>query len=201
MSVIGLILVLTQRLTRCRSFQASAESTTSRGTDGVVLHSGSYSTQNSTQPIGARVTSPTVIYCGRSAALPPVGTAISASTMMPAAALRLRIVFGPERIVTPYPSRQGHVSHKAFAAPLSRASQFEVKSAQDEDKSAAYSPEYSIKFELFYFDSNFIFRSVSPAVSGFPRCRHRATRAGIPSTHGADGREQRHPVPPAVRYF
>src|SRR5580692_5214953 len=101
MSVIGLTVVLTQRLIRTRSFQAWPDSTTSRAADGVVLHSGSYSTQNSTQPIGARVTSPIVIYCGRSAALPPMGAANSKSVMTPAAALRLRIVFGPERIVTP----------------------------------------------------------------------------------------------------
>src|SRR5580698_4262280 len=104
MSVIGFTLVLTHRLTRCRSFQASAESTMSRATDDVVLHSGSYSTQNSTQPIGARVTSPTGmycgIYCGRSAAALPAGVANSASITTPAAALRLR-TFLPERIVTP----------------------------------------------------------------------------------------------------
>src|SRR5208282_1376789 len=92
MSVIGLILVLTQRLTRTRSFQAWAESTTSRGDDGLVLHSGSYSTQNSTQPMGGRVVSPVVMNSGRSSAGLPVGEASSASAMMLADAPHLRIV-------------------------------------------------------------------------------------------------------------
>jgi hypothetical protein len=35
------------------------DSTTSRGVVGLVLHSDLYSTQNSVQPIGVRVTSPT----------------------------------------------------------------------------------------------------------------------------------------------
>src|ERR1700691_5644928 len=101
MSVIGLTWLLTHRLMRWRSFQASAESTTSRGIDDFVLHSGSYSTQNSTQPIGGRVASPTAANSGRSSAEPPRGDANSASTIMPAAAPRLRIAFATGFIVTP----------------------------------------------------------------------------------------------------
>src|SRR4029079_19251329 len=47
-------------LTRTRSVHAFGVSTTSRGCDAFVAHSDLYSVQNSTHPIGARVTSPTV---------------------------------------------------------------------------------------------------------------------------------------------
>src|ERR1700728_1397328 len=93
MSVIGLTWVLTQKLTRCRSFQASPDSRMSRGADGLVLHSGSYSTQNSTQPIGARVTSPTVMNIERSSAVLTLGDANSASATTPAEAVSLMILF------------------------------------------------------------------------------------------------------------
>src|ERR1700726_4947691 len=98
MSVIGLTLVLTQRLIRTRSFQAWPESTTSRGADGFVLHSGSYSTQNSTQPIGARVASPTEMNSGRSSALLVFSVAIRVVATKIAIALRRRIVFVRERM-------------------------------------------------------------------------------------------------------
>src|ERR1700733_10469892 len=93
MSVIGLTCLLTHRLMRCRSFQAWLDSTTSRGAEGLVLHSGSYSTQNSTQPIGARVTSPIVINSGRSSAVLVLGDANSASAITPAEAVRVMIFF------------------------------------------------------------------------------------------------------------
>src|SRR5580658_4818505 len=118
MSVIGLTVVLTQRLIRTRSFQAWPDSTTSRGADGLVLHSGSYSTQNSAQPIGARVASPTEMNNGRSWAVLALGEANIASTTKLANAVRPRIVFVCE-LIDPIPSRQGHVSHKAFASRLS----------------------------------------------------------------------------------
>src|ERR1700689_1405667 len=98
MSVIGLTRVLTQRLTRWRSFQACADSTTSRGADGLVLHSGSYSTQNSTQPIGARVVAPTEMNNGRSCAELPPDEANIASTTKLADTARPRIVFVRELI-------------------------------------------------------------------------------------------------------
>src|ERR1700692_1492248 len=98
MSVIGLTLVLTQRLIRTRSFQAWPDSTTSRGADGFVLHSGSYSTQNSTQPIGARVASPTAMNSGRSCAVVVFSVAIRVVATQIAIALRRRIVFVRERM-------------------------------------------------------------------------------------------------------
>src|SRR5580704_14700811 len=101
MSVIGLTLVLTQRLILIRSFHAWPDSTTSRAVDGLVLHSGSYSTQNSTQPIGGRVVSPTAMYSGRSersSAMPAFVEASSTSVIAPTAALRPRIVFVPKLI-------------------------------------------------------------------------------------------------------
>jgi hypothetical protein len=61
MSVIGLIAWFAQALTLTMSAQALGESTTSRGADGLVEHSGLYSTQNSTHPIGGRVGSPTAM--------------------------------------------------------------------------------------------------------------------------------------------
>ena len=97
----GLMLTLTQRLTRSRSFQACSESTMSRAADGLVLHSGSYSAQNSIQPMGARVVSPVEMNSGRSSAVLPVAVANSASATMLAAALRLRIDLPVELIVTP----------------------------------------------------------------------------------------------------
>src|ERR1700685_2896631 len=132
MSVIGLRVVLTQRLIRTKSFQAGPDSTTSRGADGLVLHSGSYSTQNSTQPIGGRVDSPTAMYSGRSersSAMPAFVEASSPSVIAPTAALLPGIDF-VLKLICPTPSRQGHVSHKDFAVRLSRILQFEVKSVQ-----------------------------------------------------------------------
>src|SRR6516162_7521087 len=94
MSVIGLTWLLTHRLIFIRSFHAWFDSTTSRGVDGLVLHSGSYSMQNSIQPIGARVASPTEMNSGRSSAMPPFGDSASDSNAIAlAAAVRLRIVF------------------------------------------------------------------------------------------------------------
>src|SRR5580658_9974733 len=104
MSVIGLTLVLTQRLILIRSFHAWFDSTTSRAVDGLVLHSGSYSTQNSTQPIGGRVVSPTAMYSGcsgRSSATPAFVDASSTSAIVQTTAPGPRIVLIRELIVTP----------------------------------------------------------------------------------------------------
>src|SRR5690242_12964173 len=57
---------LTHWLTRTRSFQVLADSTTSRGFDGALAHSAGFSVQNSTQPIGGRVTSATDTWIARS---------------------------------------------------------------------------------------------------------------------------------------
>src|ERR1700746_120405 len=79
MSVIGLTLVLTAMLMRLSSVQARVDKTTSRGTEGVVSHSGAYSTQNSAQPIGALVTGPMPIYGACSCARLAVAEANSAT--------------------------------------------------------------------------------------------------------------------------
>ena len=65
------MLSLAQLLTLTMSSQAFDVSTTSRGADGLVWHSGWYSTQNSTQPIGGRVGSPTATKALRSLDAPP----------------------------------------------------------------------------------------------------------------------------------
>src|ERR1700728_2278115 len=68
MSVIGLTVSLTQRLTLSRSRQAACVIAMSRGWEGPLLQSAGLSEQNSTQPIGARVASPRLAYRGRSSA-------------------------------------------------------------------------------------------------------------------------------------
>src|SRR6202521_1758868 len=62
------MLVLTQALTRTRSFQDLPESTTLRGSGFVPSQSCAFSVQNSIQPIGARAFSPTAANSGRSVA-------------------------------------------------------------------------------------------------------------------------------------
>src|SRR5215475_8367017 len=69
------------------SLQALEVRTTSRGSDGVVAHSDLFSMQKSTQPIGARVTSPTVTKTGRSERpprLPPKDAVVSPAAAVPA---------------------------------------------------------------------------------------------------------------------
>src|ERR1700742_2863060 len=75
-----------QLFTLTMSAQAFGVITTSRGSDGLVSHSGLYSTQNSTQPIGARVGSPTVAYTGGSENAPapaPIDAVRSPATAWP----------------------------------------------------------------------------------------------------------------------
>src|ERR1700721_1422020 len=62
------MLVLTQVLTRARSFHALPESTRLRGNGFVPSHSCAFSVQNSIQPIGARAVSPMAANSGRSVA-------------------------------------------------------------------------------------------------------------------------------------
>src|SRR5262249_32631525 len=66
------------------SVQALEVRTTSRGSDGLVAHSDLLSMQKSTQPIGARATSPTVTKTGRSER---PGFAPKEAVMSPAAAV------------------------------------------------------------------------------------------------------------------
>src|SRR5438874_6344978 len=103
MSVIGLTCVLTATLIRLSSAQPRVVSATSRGSEGVVSHSGSYSTQNSAQPIGAVVMLPTVIDRARSCAAVGAGQASSAAIdvnrMTPVLARRLPMPPAAELIV------------------------------------------------------------------------------------------------------
>src|SRR6516165_1167311 len=72
---------------RRRSFQDLAVSAASRAASGLVSHSGAYSEQNSTQPIGARTFAPTAMNSGRSlpaVAEGAVSAAASAATANPA---------------------------------------------------------------------------------------------------------------------
>src|SRR3990167_9005113 len=68
-SITGLMYLLTRALARTNSLHASWVSTTSSGSEGFTAHSGLYSTQNSIQPIGARVGSPITTPGGCSAAV------------------------------------------------------------------------------------------------------------------------------------
>src|SRR4249919_1940470 len=72
------------------SSQALDVRTTSRGSDGLVAHSGLYSMQKSTQPIGARVGSPTVMKIGRSEGAddPPRDAVYSPPAATPAEVVR-----------------------------------------------------------------------------------------------------------------
>src|SRR5215471_192888 len=54
------MVLLTHLLMRAMSLHAFALRTTSRGASGLVSHSGAYSEQNSSQPIGGRTLPPTV---------------------------------------------------------------------------------------------------------------------------------------------
>src|ERR1700690_2201739 len=105
------MVVLTQSLTLTMSDQALLVSTTSRGVEGLVAHSPLYSTQNSTQPIGGRVGSPTAMNMARSevavlpsdavrsAALDPVETAKVAVKPMASAQVMRSVCLKPQSIV------------------------------------------------------------------------------------------------------
>src|SRR5882757_9312463 len=135
------MLSLAQLLTLTMSSQALDVSTTSRGAEGLVLHSGLYSTQNSTQPIGGRVGSPTATKAIRSFDPPPapsepvrspaeaapvVVTAKAAVTTktsaVPVRSIRLKC----PPIVWPLPLVRDHNSHKVFARLISLVSAFET---------------------------------------------------------------------------
>src|ERR1700749_302095 len=121
MSVIGLTFSLTQWLTRARSRHAVCDNTISRGCEAPRGHSLGLSAQNSTQPIGARVTSPMLAYKTRpslacaDAVIPNRRVAIASALSCPL----------NQYIVAPV-SWWDHVSHKDFSPPLSAASRFET---------------------------------------------------------------------------
>src|SRR5262249_44089032 len=85
---------------RTRSFQALAVRTTSRGAVGATLHSCGRSAQNSTQPIGALVVSPTEMNSASPAA---AGAAVSADANQPMASIPLGYLF----IGDPFPRHVG----------------------------------------------------------------------------------------------
>src|SRR5260370_32786413 len=79
MSVSGLTDSLPQRLTGRRSRHAVCDITISRGCDVPPRQSPGFSAQNSTQPIGERVTSPRLAYKARSS--PALAGAVNATRM------------------------------------------------------------------------------------------------------------------------
>src|SRR5205085_2237538 len=115
----------THLLIRTTSFQAFGVSTTPRASSGLPSHSRGYSLQNSTQPIGARALAPRPMNSGRSLAACAVGivsaVASIAAAAHPAAISLVQLTCIP---VTPSLYR-GHISHKTFASPLNRPSNFE----------------------------------------------------------------------------
>src|ERR1700742_4518379 len=118
MSVIGLTVSLTQRLTFNRSRQAVCVSTMSRGCVGPLGHSPGLLGQNSTQPIGDRVVSPRLAY-----STSPALAAVLAPNRTAAIANPIPCPLKPN-IVAPV-SCWDHVSHKGFSPPLSKASTFD----------------------------------------------------------------------------
>src|ERR1700704_848953 len=150
MSVIGLMVSLTQRLTRTRSFHAVCVITISRACVAPPRQSFGLSAQNSTQPIGERVISPRLAYRTRSSpacagAVIPNRTAANANPipcpLMP--------------IVAPV-SCWDHTSHKGFAARLSCASTIELNTVQSFGKLNLYLNLIRLKFETTAIDSNFM---------------------------------------------
>jgi hypothetical protein len=84
--------------------------------------------QNSTQPIGARVLSPTAMNAPRSLAA-AIEAAHTKASAVPAVSIRLNFLpmFGP------FPSCWGHNSQKAFAPRLNDESHFEEKASKGRD--------------------------------------------------------------------
>src|ERR1700730_17538961 len=149
MSVIGLTVSLTQRVTRKRSGQAACVITISRGCDGPPRHSPGFSAQNSTQPIGARVVSPRLAYIARP-------TPARAGALNPA---RMTTIANPApcplkpNIVAPV-SCWDHVSHKGFAPPLSTPSTIEANTSKNSGQFDLYLNKIRLEFETTAIDSN-----------------------------------------------
>src|ERR1700730_1508305 len=126
MSVIGLTVSLTQRLTRNKSRHAVCDITISRGCDAPPPHSPGLSAQNSTQPIGARVVSPRLAYKLRSS---PACAGTLNPSRMTAIANPFPCPLNPN-IVAPV-SCWDHVWHKGFVLRLSAPSRFELNTSKD----------------------------------------------------------------------
>src|ERR1700748_1846222 len=125
MSVIGLTVSLTQRLTRSRSRHAVCDITISRGCDGPPAQSPGLSAQNSTQPIGERVVSPRLAYIARSS---PARAGAFNPNRMAATANPNPCPLKPN-IVAPV-SAGADVSHKALAPPLNQPSTIEANTSK-----------------------------------------------------------------------
>src|SRR5712664_2325128 len=126
MSVIGLTVSLTQRLTRSRSRHAVCDITISRGWVAPPRHSPGLSAQNSTQPIGERAVSPRLAKRARSS--PALAGALIPNRMA-ATANPFPCPLNPN-IVAPV-SCWSHVSHKGFAPPLSKPGTFEENTSKN----------------------------------------------------------------------
>src|SRR3954466_2344410 len=121
MSVIGLMVSLTQRLTRKRSLHVACVMTISRGCVAPPRQSAGLSAQNSTQPIGERVESPRLAYKTRSSPA-FAGAVIANRTAAKASPIPAPLM----PIVAPVSCWDHHL-HKGFAAGLNRTSAIELK--------------------------------------------------------------------------
>src|SRR3954452_2316159 len=156
MSVIGLMVSLTQRLTRSRSFHAVCVITISRGCVAPPRQSPGLSAQNSTQPIGERVISPRLAYRTRSS--PACAVAVIAHRT----AAKASPIPAPLMPIVAPVSCWDHTSHKGFAPPLSCARSIELNTAQSFGYLNLYLNRIRLKFETTAIDSNFMHLGASP---------------------------------------
>src|SRR5438874_11611487 len=122
----GLTVSFTHLFMRTSSFQPFVLSTASCGVAGFVSHSGAYSEQNSTQPIGARAWPPTAMNSGRSLPAFAAGAAsapasAATATAAPNICAGLHFMAWP-----PWLFLWDHISHKQFQAALSSHRLFEA---------------------------------------------------------------------------
>src|SRR3954469_1430351 len=151
MSVIGLMVSLTQRLTRTKSRHAVCVMTISRGCVAPPAHSPGLSAQYSTQPIGERVLSPRLAYSILSSpALAGAAVAIPNRMAVIAIPIACPLILN---IVAPV-SCWDHVSHKGFAPPLSRASTIEMNTRKNQALLDLYLKWIRLKLEMSAIDSN-----------------------------------------------
>src|SRR3954453_13875837 len=149
MSVIGLMVSLTQRLTRNKSRHAICVIAISRGWLAPPRQSPGFSAQNSNQPIGERVVSPSEAYETRSS--PAFAGAVIANRT---AAIASPIPCPLMPIVAPVSCWDHHL-HKGFAAGLSWPSTIELNTVQYYGYLNLYLNRFRLKFETTAIDSNF----------------------------------------------
>src|ERR1700674_5050382 len=142
MSVIGLTDSLTHLLTRSRSRHAVCDITMSRGCDAPPRHSPGFSAQNSTQPIGGRVTAPRLAESAWSSPAPAGAfNAIRTATT----AIPVPCPLNPN-IVAPA-SCWDHVSHKVFSRLLSEPSKIETNTSKNCRQIELYLNKIRLSFE------------------------------------------------------